>query len=79
MQNVNQPLSLIVGGSSGIGLATARLLLQRDIKTVIVGKSKEKLEAAKRTPFLAHTHEDYDVYLDLNRAAFLFHKRSQKT
>ncbi|MDO9319806.1 MAG: SDR family oxidoreductase [Gammaproteobacteria bacterium] len=48
MRSVNQPLSLIVGGSSGMGLATARLLLERDIKTVIVGKSKEKLEAAKR-------------------------------
>lgn len=48
MKNVDQPLSLIVGGSSGMGLATARLLLERDIKTVIVGNSPEKLEKAKR-------------------------------
>lgn len=49
MQHVNQPLALIVGGSSGMGLATAQLLLARDVTTVIVGNSPEKLEAAKRT------------------------------
>jgi NAD(P)-dependent dehydrogenase (short-subunit alcohol dehydrogenase family) len=48
MKNVDQPLSLIVGGSSGMGFATARLLLERDIKTVIVGNSPEKLGTAKR-------------------------------
>jgi NAD(P)-dependent dehydrogenase (short-subunit alcohol dehydrogenase family) len=100
-----------------MGLATARLLLERDTKTVIVGNSPEKLETAKRelsvlgdvetlqanlyerkdvqrivafaenhgrhikylvnaagyfkpTPFLEHHHEDYDTYLDLNRAIF---------
>lgn len=48
MQRTNQPLALIVGGSSGIGLATARLLLTRDVPTVIVGRSSEKLETAQR-------------------------------
>ena len=48
MENLIQPVALIVGGSSGIGLATAKLLLERDIKTVIVGRSTEKLETAKR-------------------------------
>ena len=117
MESLVQPVALIVGGSSGIGLATARLLLERDIKTVIVGKSTQKLETAKLelsafgqvetlqanlyeaddlqrmvafaenhgqhikylvnaagyfkpTPFLEHTHKDYDIYLDLNRALF---------
>lgn len=117
MENIVQPLALIVGGSSGIGLATARLLMERDIKIVIVGNTPEKLNTAKRelsafgnvealqanlyepvdvqrvvafaenhgchikylvnaagyfkpTPFLEHTHKDYDTYLDLNRAAF---------
>ena len=117
MESLIQPVALIVGGSSGIGLATAKLLLERDIKTVIVGKSTEKLEVAQRelsafgkietlqanlyemgevqrviafaenygrhikylvnaagyfkpTPFLEHTHKDYDTYLDLNRALF---------
>lgn len=117
MKSLVQPVALIVGGSSGIGLATAKLLLERDIKTVIAGKSTEKLETAQRelsafgkvealqadlykaddvqrviafaenhsqhikylvnaagyfkpTPFLDHTHKDYDTYLDLNRALF---------
>lgn len=47
MNITNQPLALIVGGSSGIGFATAKLLLARDIKTVIVGNSTEKLAKAK--------------------------------
>jgi len=117
MKNVTQPLALIVGGSSGMGLATARLLLERNISTVIVGNSTDKLQTAKQallkygnvetiqadlhqtndvqrviefaenhgrhikylvnaagyfkpTPFLEHTHKDYDTYLDFNRAAF---------
>ena len=117
MENVNQPIALILGGSSGMGFATARLLLERDIKTVIVGNKPEKLKTAKHelsafgnvealqanlhkaddvqrviafaenhdryikylvnavgtfkpTPFLDHTHADYDAYLDLNRATF---------
>lgn len=117
MGNVDQPLALIVGGSSGMGFATAKLLLEHDINTVIVGNVTQKLEAAKRelsvfgnieslqanlyepndvqrvvafaenhgrhikylvnaagyfkpTPFLEHTHKDYDTYLDLNRASF---------
>lgn len=115
MKNSAHPLAMIVGGSSGMGLATAKRLLKRGIKTVIVGKSPDKLEKAKRelsgfgdvetlqanlyedmariitfaenhnnhvkylvnaagyfkpTPFLEHDPEDYDTYLELNRATF---------
>lgn len=117
MQRIDQGYALIVGGSSGIGLATAKRLLEHNIHTVIVGKSVAKLESAKQelarhgnlevlqadlykaegrqrvidfvceqdrhvkylvnaagyfkpTPFLDHTHADYDAYMELNRALF---------
>ena len=38
---------LIAGGSSGIGLATARLLIQRGCEVIISGRSAEKLKSAQ--------------------------------
>lgn len=112
-----KPIALIVGGSSGMGLATARQLLDKDIDTIVIGRSPAKLQAAKAelggagkletlqadlyhdedvrrvvafvdeerrhikylvnaagyfnpTPFLEHSHSDYDAYMALNRAMF---------
>jgi NAD(P)-dependent dehydrogenase (short-subunit alcohol dehydrogenase family) len=45
---MNKTLALIVGGSSGMGLATARRLLNRNIKVVIVGNAQTKLDQARR-------------------------------
>ena len=42
-----QKLALIVGGSSGIGLATAKQLAQTGTQVVIVGRSAKKLEEAR--------------------------------
>jgi uncharacterized oxidoreductase len=40
--------ALITGGSSGIGLEIARTLVLSDNKVIICGRSREKLEAAKK-------------------------------
>ncbi len=115
MSNNTNQLALIIGGSSGIGFATAERLLAKGSAVVIVGRNAAKLAAAKdrltplgdvRTfvadlyqqadvdklisfvrerritqlvnaagtfnpkPFLDHEAEDYDSYMDLNRATF---------
>ena len=41
-------ISLIIGGSSGMGLETAKMLIERNEKVVIIGKEADKLEAAKK-------------------------------
>ena len=45
--NLNKKI-LIIGGSSGIGLATAQLLANEDHEIIIASRSPQKLEAAKR-------------------------------
>lgn len=47
MESTTKPLALIVGGSSGMGFATAKQLLERGIDTVIIGSSPAKLKTAK--------------------------------
>jgi NAD(P)-dependent dehydrogenase (short-subunit alcohol dehydrogenase family) len=77
MENMTQPLALIVGGSSGMGLATAKRLLERDIDTVIMGNSPAKLEAAKHDlsgtghveTFQANLYEASDVQRVVDFAA----------
>ena len=47
MTDSSSPLALIVGGSSGIGLATAQRLVRRGVDVLLVGKNPDKLEAAR--------------------------------
>lgn len=47
MENITKPLALIVGGSSGMGFATAKQLLERGNDIVIIGSSSTKLATAK--------------------------------
>ena len=114
---------LVIGGTSGIGLATAKKVLEAGGSAVLVGSRAEKARAAEadlsklgrvRTlvsdiadravltglldqlggerfdllvnaagvfnpkPFLDHTPEDYDRYLELNRATFFITQRVAK-
>ncbi|HEY9154707.1 MAG TPA: SDR family NAD(P)-dependent oxidoreductase, partial [Opitutaceae bacterium] len=41
--------TMIIGGSSGMGLATARLLLKENISVLIAGRSRERLEDARKS------------------------------
>lgn len=113
----NSSLALIIGGSSGMGLASAEKLLEQGISTLILGRNSDKLKQAEQRldnnglletlqadlyddedlqrvisaieseqrhikylvnaagyfnpkPFLEHSVEDYDTYLNLNKAAF---------
>lgn len=118
MNEIKQTVALIVGGSTGMGLATAQLLNARGVRTVLVGRSGEHLDVAVQQlvspelvetfvadlydsaaleqliahinnrgdhiqhlvnaagtfnpkPFIEHSHQDYDSYMNLNRALFL--------
>jgi NAD(P)-dependent dehydrogenase (short-subunit alcohol dehydrogenase family) len=108
---------LVIGGSSGMGLETARLMLERGGQAFVTGLHKSKVEAALDTlskygradgiavditenkqrdaliaklhndhsdvslllnaagvflpkAFIDHTPEDYDLYLNINKAIF---------
>ena len=66
MKNTNQPTALIIGGSSGMGLESAKLLLKRNIKTIIVGRDPKKLAHAKQT--LSEFGEISTIQADLYKA-----------
>lgn len=48
--------AVVIGGSSGIGLATARALLERGASVHVVGRSVEKLDAARAEAAALVTH-----------------------
>ncbi len=109
MSDFKNKVAIIVGGTSGIGNATANQLLNDGAIVHIVGRSTEKVSDSSNLhkhkvditnidevtslintisslekvdylvnasgifgpkPFLDHTVEDYDSYLDLNRGFF---------
>ncbi|MDN5215179.1 SDR family oxidoreductase [Fulvivirgaceae bacterium BMA12] len=114
--------ALIIGGSSGIGKATAQNLLSEGVKVHVVGTNAGKLQALEEEvsgnlithktditnrdevtvltevingldnldylvnasgifgpkPFLDHSAEDYDSYLDLNRGFFFITQAAAK-
>lgn len=113
--------ALIIGGTSGMGLETAKRLVNNDIDLIIVGNNEDKLNRAvvelqalattskvsgfqsnlynsssvqklldlinttetaisylvnaagyfSPKPFIEHSSDDYDTYLDLNKATFV--------
>ena len=49
MQNTNEQVAFILGGSSGMGLAVASKLLTQGRNVVILGKNSNKLDSAARS------------------------------
>ena len=117
MENFNGKTALIIGGTSGMGLATANALLAAGATVHIAGRSVDNVAAANNLhkhkiditsrgdvaslvstieglgnldylvnasgifgpkPFLDHTVEDYDSYLDLNRGFFFITQAAAK-
>jgi len=53
---LNHKTAIVTGGGSGIGLAIARSFVQAGIRTIIIGRDKEKLAAAQASlGALCHT------------------------
>nr|WP_315169019.1 SDR family oxidoreductase [uncultured Deefgea sp.] len=65
MKHTQQATALIVGGSSGMGLATAKLLLARNIPTLIVGQSADKLAQAQQE--LSHLGDITTLQINLQQ------------
>ncbi len=117
MSEFESKTALIIGGTSGIGNATANALLQSGAKVHVVGRNTDKIADAPNLikhsvnisntqevdaliskinsldnldylvnasgifgpkPFLDHTVEDYNSYLDLNRGFFFITQSAAK-
>lgn len=117
METFEKKVALIVGGTSGIGNATANALLEGGATVHIVGRNVEKVANAPNLikhqtnisdmdevrsliakmnalarldylvnasgifgpkPFLEHTVEDYNAYMDLNRGFFFITQSAAK-
>lgn len=65
MKNSTSSVALILGGSSGMGLAVSKQLLENGIETIIIGSSASKLETVKQA--LSKTGHLEILQADLNK------------
>jgi len=117
MKEFEKKVALVIGGTSGIGNATANALLEQGATVHIVGRNVEKVNDTHKLikhrvdiskteevkslinkiesfdnldylvnasgifgpkPFLEHTIDDYNSYLDLNRGFFFITQSAAK-
>ena len=64
MSHFSGKTALIIGGSSGIGLSTAKMLADKGVEVHIVGTNEQKLDRVKATNPSIHTHKT-----DITKAA----------
>ena len=57
MSNFSGKTALIIGGSSGIGLSTAKMLTEQGVQVHVVGTNDQKLERVKAAHPAIHTHK----------------------
>ncbi|HEY4108896.1 SDR family oxidoreductase [Puia sp.] len=68
-----QRIAIVTGGSSGIGLAIAKKFIEAGIRTIIIGRDKAKLSAAK-TELGALCHPVTQDLNDLDAIPALIHR-----
>src|SRR5947209_2539864 len=64
---IDSARALVTGGSSGIGLATAQLLISRGARVAICGRDRAKLEKAAGVIGAIPIHADVAVEGDVTR------------
>ena len=47
MKNKTQPIAIVTGGGSGIGMAIAETFVKNKVKTIIIGRDAKKLKAVQ--------------------------------
>src|SRR5262245_3949887 len=70
-QDSSQPTALITGGTSGIGLATARILREQGFAVLVTGQNPETIAAARRSlpGEVAVLRADARILADADRVA----------
>ena len=48
MAKSNKQVAIVTGGASGLGLAIAKKFTENNIYTIVIGRDKNKLKAAKK-------------------------------